>query len=257
MKIEILIGIGIVIVIIVLLVLVLLKNLGTLIKTAVNLYGPGITKTDVRLGNVEGSLFHARAELIDFYIGNPVGFASKQAMKVGSILVSINKSSLTSDIIIIDSIELISPEITYEKSNASDNFKTILNNIKESADADRELSREPSGETKKEKKIFIRNFVVKDGKVNLVMSLLGTKTISAPLPDIHLKDLGRERSGSSPSEIFNDIFLALYEKITGPIVIDIFNKGLKSMGANLDMIGERARKGIEVAVDKFKGLLGS
>ena len=72
-----------------------LSKLGPLVKTAVNTYGPQITKTDVRLGDVDVSLFSAQAKLKDFYLGNPQGFNSAEAIKVGSILVDVDENSLT------------------------------------------------------------------------------------------------------------------------------------------------------------------
>lgn len=56
MKKWILICVGVVVIIISVLIFGL-KNLGPLIKNAINKYGPPITKTEVRLGGVSVSLF--------------------------------------------------------------------------------------------------------------------------------------------------------------------------------------------------------
>ena len=84
-----------------------LSNLGPVIKSAVNTYGPEITKTDVRLGDVKVSLFSAEAQLKDFYLGNPKGFKSPQAMKVRSIKMDVNEKSITTDTIVVDRIEVV------------------------------------------------------------------------------------------------------------------------------------------------------
>ena len=49
---------------------------------------------------------------------------------------------------------------------------------------------------------MINNVIVKDGKVNLTMAVLGGKQITAPLPDIHLKDIGKEKGGATPAQAF-------------------------------------------------------
>jgi uncharacterized protein involved in outer membrane biogenesis len=255
MKKWILMGSGAVVVIIIILLIVGVSNLGPIIKNAVNTHGPEITKTDVRLGDVSVSIFSAEAKLKDFYLGNPKGFTSPQAMNVGAIYVDVDEKSLTGDTIIIDKIEVVAPEITYEKTRGTDNFKTILNNVKSSVGADTP-SEKGSGKAGEGRKIIIRNFIVRDGKVNLAMAALSGKSLSASLPDIHLKDIGKKKGGASPAEVFKEVFAELHEKITSPSVSDTLNKGLKALGIGVKEVGEGAKKGIEAVTDKVKGLLG-
>jgi hypothetical protein len=239
MKKWILIGIAVIVVIIGVVLYVGVKNLGPLIKTAVNTYGPEITKTEVRLGEVDISLLSAEAKLKDFFLGNPEGFESPQAMSVESVRLNIDEKSLTKDTLIIDTIEVISPEITYEKARGTDNFRAILNNVTKVAQTGDRPSEEAPEEKGKGKKLVIRNFIVKDGKVNLAVSMVQGKTISASLPDIHLKDLGKEKEGASPGEIFEKVMAALHKQITGPAVTNILNKSLADLGLgiNLDQVG--------------------
>ena len=187
-------GIGAIIIIVVVLVIVGVSNLGPMIKKAVNTYGPEITKTEVSLGDVGISIFSASAKLKEFYLGNPSGFKSPQAMSVKSVHVDIDEKSLTGDTIIIEKIEVVAPEITYEKKSGTDNFKTILNNVQEAVGADKTTAKKESADAGGGKKIIIKDFIVKDGKVNLAMSMLGDRSISAPLPDIHLKNIGEKRA---------------------------------------------------------------
>ncbi len=255
MKKWILIGSGALVVIIVVVVVIGLSNLGPIIKNAVNTYGPEMTKTEVRLGDVDVSIFTAEAALKDFFLGNPKGFNAPQAMNVGSVYVNVDEKSLTGDTIIIDKIEVVRPEFTYEKKRGTDNFQTILNNIKR-ATGSSEASKKQAGEKEKGKKIIIKDFIVKDGKVNLSMSALGGRSISASLPDIHLKDIGKKKGGASPAEAFKEIFAALHKKITSPAVTDTLNKGLKALGSSVESVGGAAKEGAKAVTDKVKGLFG-
>ena len=130
MKKWILIGGGVLVGVVIILLVVGVSNIGPIIKKAVNTYGPNITKTQVKLGDVDVSLLSTEAKLKDFILGNPKGFKSPQAMSVKSIDVNVDEKSLTKDTIIIDKIEVVAPEITYEKIRGTDNFQTIMNNIK-------------------------------------------------------------------------------------------------------------------------------
>jgi hypothetical protein len=68
--------------------------------------------------------------------------------------------------------------------------------------------------------------------VNLVMRMLGGKRVSAPLPVIHLTDVGKKKEGVAPAEAFTEVFVALYGKITSPAVTDTLNQGLKALGTS-------------------------
>lgn len=221
---------GVIIVAVVAVVFFTLSNLGPIVKKTVNTVGPRITKTDVSVSDVDVSLFGGEAEIRNFFLGNPEGFSSGQAMRVASIYVDIDESSVTKDPIIINKIEIVAPEITYEKISGSDNFKALLNNVKGSAKSEKNADNQPDKAGEKRKKVIINNVIVKKGKVNLVMAVLGGKEITAPLPDIHLKDIGREKQGATPAQAFEKIFSSLYGSISADSVTRIFNDGLKQLG---------------------------
>jgi hypothetical protein len=242
MKKWIYIGIGAIVVVIAV-VIFGLSNLGPIIKRAVNSYGPKITETELHVADVSVSIFSGEAKIKKFFLGNPAGFKTPSAMKVGSVLVKVDEKSLTGNTIIVDRIEVISPEITYEKKGEIDNFNTILKNISKISTSEKQSKKE-SGKESAGKKLIIRDFVVKNGNVNLALSVygLGDKQISSPLPDVHLKNIGEKKGGASPAEAFKEVFAALYGKIASPAVTDVLNKQLKSMGANLDSLKEGAMK---------------
>jgi hypothetical protein len=242
MKKWIYIGVGAIVVIIAVIILGL-SNLGPIIKRAVNSYGPKITETELHVADVSVSIFSGEAKIKNFFLGNPAGFKTPDAMKVGSVFVKVDEKSLTGNTIVVDRIEVVSPEITYEKKGEIDNFHTILNNIEKNSNTEKR-SKQESGKEGTGKKLIIRDFVVKNGKVNLALSVygLGDKQISSPLPDIHLTNIGEKKNGASPAEAFKEVFASLYGKITSPAVTDVLNKQLKSIGVNLDSLKEGAMK---------------
>ena len=235
-----------------------LSNLGPIIKNAVNTYGPKITKTEVRLDDVGISLLSAEARLKNLYLGNPKGFKSPQAMRVKTVYVNVDEKSITGDTVIIDKVEVVGPEISYEKKGRTDNFKTILNNVKSSARTSKSSKNQPAKEGRG-KKLMIRNFIIKDGKVDLDMSTYGGSSLSASalLPDIHLKDVGKKKGGASPEEVFNIVFAELYKRITSPAVTTELNKQAKALASQAikgDKVGtEDVGK---AASDTVKSLFG-
>ncbi len=246
---KILIGVGVIVVILVCLLIAGLYKLGPIIKTAVNTYGPEITKTDVHLDDAGVSLLKGKVRLDDFTLGNPKGFNSAYAMKVQSIFVDVDEGSLTRDTVIIDKIEIIGPEITYEKKMKTDNFKEILKNIQGGAPAGSRGSQPAAKEDGKGKKIMIRDFVLKGGRVNLATSLLGGQAASAEFPEIHLKDVGKENGGTTPKEAFSEIFAVLYKNISSPDMSQILNEKLQGLSGDVKEQMDKAGEDIKAATD--------
>jgi uncharacterized protein involved in outer membrane biogenesis len=259
MKKWIIIAAAVVVVVIAVGLFVVLSKLGPIIKAAVNTYGPEITKTNVHVKDVGVSIFSGEAKLKDFLLGNPKGFKTPEAMTVGSIFVNVNEKSLTTNTIVIDKIEILRPEITYEKASGTDNFQTILNNVK-SATGGETATKKPAEEKGGGKKLLIKDFIIKDGKVNLAMTALAGKTVSTSLPDIHLKDIGKSKGGTSPAEAFNEVLAVLHREITSPAVTDALKKSLKDLGLSAEALGGEPAKAIESvggeATKKLKGLFG-
>jgi uncharacterized protein involved in outer membrane biogenesis len=237
-----------------------LSNLGPIIRTAVNTYGPKMTKTELNVKDVSVSLFSGEAKLKDFYLGNPKGFKSPEAMRVSAIYVNLDEKSVTHDPIVIDRIEVVRPEITFEKVRRADNFQTILNNVKRSASNSKSSSAsKESTKDKAGKKLIIKDFVITDGKVNMDVDMQTGSSISASasLPEIHLKNLGQKSGGATAEEIFSIVFAHLYDKLVSPAVTATLNKELKGLTSRIPIEEDETKKSAEKAINEtVKGLLG-
>ena len=268
MKKWIFIGLGALVVLLIVVVVVGLSKLGPIVKMAVNTYGPKITDTELRVDDVGISLFSAEAKLKKFFLGNPKGFRSPSAMKVGSVFVNVDEGTITSNTIVITKVLVDGPEITYEKRGKTDNFQAILANVQKNVPKGKPSKKEPAKEGPG-KQLIINDFIVKNGKVNLALGIpggiTGDQSISADLPDIHLKDLGKKKGGSSPAEIAKEILAVLYGKIQSPDVMGALDDQLKKLGgagiAEIEKaakeaagIPEGAGKEAEGVADKVKGL---
>ena len=257
MKKWIFIGLGAIVVLLIVVVVVGISKLGPIVKMAVNTYGPKITDTELHVDDVGISIFSAEAKLKKFFLGNPKGFKSPSAVQVGSVYVDVDEGSITKDPIIINKIEVVGPEITYEKRGKTDNFKSILNNVQKNVPKGESTKKEPAKEGPG-KQLIINDFIIKNGKVNLAVEMpggvLGEQEIKADLPDIHLKDIGKKKGGASPAEVAKEIFEALYGKITSPNVMGALNDQLKKLGGvGVETIEKVTKEGLKGATDVVKG----
>jgi uncharacterized protein involved in outer membrane biogenesis len=264
MKKYILIGAGVIVAGLITAIVLVILNLGGLIKTAVEEFGPPITKTEVRLGSADISVLSGAGTLSDFYLGNPQGFKMPSAIECGTIRVKVNTDSLTSDKIIIEEIFVDSPVISYEKRGNTDNFQTIVNNIKKTVAGEKKQEAQPAdgqpSETGSEKTIQINDFIVRNGKINLGGSLLdafGDQGMGIALPDIHLKDIGKEKK-TTPAEAFAQVLAAMTGDVTGTVtevgkqLQEAVGKAVEGAGKALEGAG-KATEGVGGAI---KGIFG-
>lgn len=201
-----------------------LWNLGTLIKTAINTYGPGIINAEVHVGGVETVLLNGEARFSDFYVGNPAGFKTPHALRAQSLYVDLDEASLLRNTIVIEHIEVIRPQINYEKIRRTDNFKQLMKNVNSSED--KPVKADEGIKGKGGKRLIIRNVIFRNAEVTLTLSGTIEHRVSASIPDIHLKDIGETEGGLPPSEAFKILLSALYSDITAPknIIEDLSKK---------------------------------
>jgi len=131
-----------------------------------------------------------------------------------------------------------------------------LKNIQESMGSQKTpLSESEKG--KKGKKIIIRELVIKDARVSLTMSLFKKHTITAKLPDIHLKNIGQEQGGASPEQVAKVIISQIYAQIRSHTVMSTFNKKLKELGKEFKSIHKQAIQKIQNETQqKIKSVTG-
>jgi uncharacterized protein involved in outer membrane biogenesis len=187
---------------------ILITSLDSLITKAINTYGPEITGTDVRTEGVRVSFLSGEAAVKNFLLGNTKGFRSAHAMKAASINVDLELGSLLGDTIVVKRIEVTQPDIIYEKRGGTDNFKTIARHAGQKAKGTGLVS----GEAEKEesgKKLLIRDFIIRGGRVTLYTPDLPSGTASAAIPDMHLKNIGMD--GAPPEKVFSQILSALHD----------------------------------------------
>lgn len=244
MKKKWLIAAGVLPAIVIIAAIALVMRLDELITKAVNTYGPEITGTEVRADDVRVSFLSGKATITNFVMGNPKGFRSPRAMKVASASVNLELTSLLSDTIVIGRLEIVEPDITYEKRGGTDNFKVIAKHAEQKAKEAGIVSGE-TGEGKRGKKLRIREFISRGGRVTLHTPDLPSGTAGAAMPDIRLQNVGRD--GAPPSEVFSRILAVLYDRLTMPIVMDTLNRSL------LDA-RKSAEKGTRTLTDKIKDI---
>lgn len=201
---RILLGLGLVAIVVAVLAIVFL---GAIVKTGVEQVGPRVAKVPVKLDSAKISVFGGSGTLNGFVIGNPEGYKTPEAIKVGTVSVSIAPASLLQEKKHVRSIRVEAPEITYETDLKGSNLGKLLDNVSGSAEQDQKAP------TKKEQtsktKLQVDDFLISGGKVHVSATMVGSATV--PLPEIHLTKLGEGPDGITPAELSQRVLKAVLD----------------------------------------------
>ncbi len=252
------IGLAALVVILVVGVLVLYSSLGAIITKAVNTTGPEIIQAKVNLDETVIDTTSGKGSMHGLFIGNPEGFETESAFKMDKIEIALDTASVTSDTIVINEINIQAPEVTYELGGGGSNIDAIQKNVDAfvkkhvGASDSKEKSETKEGGTK----MVIDHVYVKGGKVNISATLLGGKSMTVPLPDIHLKDLGKKENGATPGEVVKSIIGALNKSIVKAVAPLNLDKVGEVTGKAVEGVKDTLKKGTEGVTDSMKGIFG-
>jgi uncharacterized protein involved in outer membrane biogenesis len=236
-------------------------NYSSIVKAGVEGYGPQFTQTSVSLDGVKASPFAGEVSLQEFEVGNPKGYKTTHAFKVGEVKVAVDLGTLTSNVIRIREIVIDSPDIIYELGGpAGSNLQTIQQNVaKASGPTTGGQAQQTSGEGRK---VVIDNLYIRKPKVALSAGMLAGKRVDVPVPDIHLKDIGKDAKDgqgvtiADATEKVMDELMAQVTKAAKGINVDAIKKqveGLtKGTGDMTKGVGD-ATKGV---TEGLKGMFG-
>ncbi len=215
--------------------------LGSIVKTGVNTVGPKLTQTTFTVGAVDLSLLTGSAKVKNLVIGDPEGYKAPNAISVGLAAVSIAPMSVLSDKIVIKSIRVESPEITFEGNPlGANNLKKIEDNVNAAAAGFQSSATNQPAKTgasaKAVKKLEVDEFVITGAKVHY-----GTvPTLS--LPDITLHDLGKGPDGITPAELTKDVLSEIVSETLKTVGSAALNAGKSAENLSKNLGAEGVKK---------------
>lgn len=214
------------------------------VKGGVETLGPKITKVAITLDGVNLSLLSGSGKIKGLIVGNPEGYKTGSAINVGSTALSINPGSLLSDKIVVRSIRVEAPQITYELGPGGSNLKQIQANVEAATGGSGDT---PAAESAPPgKKLQVDEVVITGGTVTLGVAALGGKVVTAPLPDIRLTNLGQGPDGITAADLTRRIVSAITEgtvKVAASAATDLGKEA-----------GEMAKDAADKATDAVKGV---
>lgn len=214
--------------------------MGPIVKIGMEDMGPKITGVSIKVDSVDVSLLSGSAQFKGLVVGNPEGYKAPQAINVSTIAVSMAPTSVLSDKIMVHSVRVESPEITFEGGLGGNNLSKILSNV--NGAPKNGSTNQTNG--KPAPKIEVDDFLITGAKVHVGLTGLGSKDLTLPLPDIHLTDLGKGSDGLTPAEL------------TGAILKAITSDTIKAVAGSVTGLGQGAGATVSDGISKITSSIG-
>jgi uncharacterized protein involved in outer membrane biogenesis len=208
------------------------SNIDGMVQAAIVKYGTAMTSATVKLDKVEIKPTDGKGTLRGLQLGNPEGFKTQHLLKADMIEIEVDVSTLTKDVIVINRIAVIAPDIIYEKGEAMTNIAAVQKSIAQYLG--------PGQSSKSGKKLIVKEFTVKGARAQASAAFMDGKTVALNLPDLQLRNLGQAKDGVTPGELGQEIAAAIEGKLSAAVSFDNL---LKSTGKAVDKAG-KAIKGL-------------
>ena len=217
---------------------------GNLLKDGIETYGPEYLGADVKVNAVELSLTEGSGEVRGLRIGNPQGFAGADAMRLGKIKLVLDTEQSSEQLVVLKQVEIDGAEIAAIAKGKSTNLQQLMDNVVAAAGI------EDTNDTGPQIKLIIDRLDFTNAKTSVSSDLLGD--VSVDIPDIHLKDIGRESNGVTAAEAVKQLMEPIYKSVSRAMIaqgLDLDVEGLKS---NLkDRLGEKLGGGLKGLTQRF------
>jgi hypothetical protein len=247
---------GVVIVLVVLIVAAVIGVglfLDSIVKMGMETVGPKITQVSIKVDAVNLSLLNGSARVKGFVVGNPEGYKTPQAISVGSAAVGVNPLTIFSDKIVVRSVRIEAPEITFEGGLGGNNLSKIMDNVNAVAKNGGPAATNTTARAGNEpgRKMEVDDFLITGAIAHVSLTGIGGREMTLTLPDIHLTNLGTDRAGITATDLTRRVLGA----ITTATIKAVAN-ATTDIGKVTGNLGKDAQKAVDQNVDKISRGIG-
>jgi hypothetical protein len=241
--------IGIVLLVVVGLGVYVVMNSGSLIKSAVETYGPKYLGVDVRLGSADISLTEGTGELRGLVIGNPEGFDGPHAFSLSAIKVGLDPLGQSETLIKVRTIEIDSADLAMIAKGRDTNLQALMANL--TSDSTSETAPAAEETAGPEPKIIIENFAFTNARTSLSSDILGNKAVE--IPDIRLTGIGEKSQGVTIREALKQLLKPIVQASTEALAKESLNVDELKAGAK-ERLDEELKERVGTDLEGVKGL---
>jgi hypothetical protein len=164
-----------------------------LLKRAIETIGPQLTGVPVTVARVKLEPAEGKGAIGGLVVGNPPGYKTPSSVTLGEMRLAIDYATVTSGVVHLKELVIDAPLLTYERGPGGDNLGVIQKNLGGGA----KKAEQPG------RKFIIDDLRVTNAKVKF------SDTLTLPMPDLHLRDVGKKTNGATAGEIAKTVWDAL------------------------------------------------
>lgn len=244
------------------LLLVLIITLPYILKAGIQTVGSGIAGVPITVTSISFNPLTGSLEINNLIVGNPKGYSTPHAFKLGKFHASVKPSSLFSSKLIISRIEVRAVELNYETSILNNNISDIQANVNKTRKLEaaektgdkkpEEKKAEPAG---KPKALQLDQLELSD--ITVCVTVKGTKAgVPLMMPPISLRDLGTGPDGITSAAVINDVLTSMLISLGKLIGTDIAGKAIGDTAASAGKViggtAESVGKAFNELINKSK-----
>ncbi len=200
--------------------LVLIPALGRAVMRTVEARGSELMQTAVQVESTTLDLLHRRAILSNLRVANPTGFRTDYALAIERVVVTVDPTTLRSDLVVLKEVAIEAPTLVYE-FGAADNNIAVLRRAIETRVAAQDAG-VVNGDNP-EARLLVESLRVTHGKVRILSQFLGPQELTGRLSDIQLGAIGTT-AGTSAARVVQELLATM-------------TKGVRSNLRQLDLRG--------------------
>ena len=177
-------------------------SLDFIVKVALEHYGPDVTGVAIKVDEVKLSPRDGLGSLKGVEIGNPTGYSSPRAARLGLVRVAIDPATLGDPVTVIREISVEAPAIFFERGNKGTNLDAIQRSIEAYAKRSEAAAAEAPSMTVAgtKRKFIIERLAIRGARVTMTNPALRGQGITFDLPEIQMRDIGKRQNGVTASE---------------------------------------------------------
>jgi uncharacterized protein involved in outer membrane biogenesis len=204
---------------------------GSLVRAAVDRFGPQLTGTRVTLAAADISPLSGKGTLQGLVVGNPAGWSNADAISLQRIHIEAVPSSLFSDHVVINDLEIDGPRFLYETKLVSSNIGDLVKHIEGGKQNPQTQAQTSSGSAKR---FEIKHLVIQGGKITLAIPGATSTVIS--MPRFEFNDLGSSEGGVTSAELAALIAKSLLQSVAKSALQAVGKVGQTGTGAASDVL---------------------
>ncbi len=248
---------------------VIVWQLDKLVATGIRTFGSRMTGTEVAVSDVSIGLFSGEIKLTGFKVGNPPGFYSDSAVKVGKFHMKAALSTLTKPKTVIEYMELSDVYLDYEyRLSEGSNLNVIQKNIEAFVGGGKKSNAPAKKDDSKssDKQVVIKKLVLRNVTVAVSSKALHS-SLKVTLPTIEMTNLGEKQNIAEVSaEVIGRILTEIAKLVDlqqlsqsledlGRKTLEKIDKATSTVGGVVVQAGDIAGGAVEDAVSRSKQLI--